>query len=265
MSERPLLDTKGLDASARAALRRLILTLADSKRLMGIRYSDWLLGSPSIETGIAASSMAQDEWGHARLLYAMLKDLDEDPHPVEHERPAEAYASIDPLDEPFPDWAAVVAGMTVVDTALAVALGACAGGCFEPAVTRVPKMCAEEEFHRSLAFAWYRRLAGSTSEEARTLLRAATDAMLPPTLAWLGADDEAARMLVGHGVTHSSDRLVAEFRDAVRDVLATGGVDVGAVQPSTDWDVERARGSGHPDEESVERARGDRNRMLFVE
>ena len=50
--ERTLLDTSGLDDASRAALRRLILTLADSKRLMGIRYSDWLLGAPSIETGL---------------------------------------------------------------------------------------------------------------------------------------------------------------------------------------------------------------------
>ncbi len=265
MSERTLLDTSALDAPTRAALRRLILTLADSKRLMGIRYSDWLLGSPSIETGIAASSMAQDEWGHARLLYAMLKDLGEDPQAVEHERSADAYASIDPLDAPFPDWAAVIAGMSVVDTALATALGACAEGCFEPAMSRVPKMCAEEEFHRSLAFAWYRRLARSSSEEARGLLRAATDAMLPPTLAWLGTEDDAARALVEHGVTRSGAELVAGYRDVVRDVLAAGGVDVDAVAPATAWDAARGRGPGHPDEEAVERVRGDRNRMFFVE
>ena len=60
--------------------------------------------------------MAQDEWGHARLLYAMLKDLGEDPVVVEHERPDEAYASMGPLDTPFPDWAALVAGITAWTT-----------------------------------------------------------------------------------------------------------------------------------------------------
>ncbi len=84
MSE--FLDVGGLDDTGRAALRRLVTTLADSKRLMGIRYSDWLLGAPSIETGIATSSMAQDEWGHARLLYSMLKELDVDPVGVERDR-----------------------------------------------------------------------------------------------------------------------------------------------------------------------------------
>ena len=65
------ISVDALGADDRAALKRLILGLADSKRLMGIRYSDWVLGAPSVETGIATSSMTQDEWGHARLLYAM--------------------------------------------------------------------------------------------------------------------------------------------------------------------------------------------------
>ncbi len=259
------LDVGSLDEGAHRALRRLVLTLADSKRMMGIRWSDWLLGAPSIEAGIAASSMAQDEWGHARLLYSMLKELDEDPYPVEYARAAEAYASVDPLDTPFPDWAAVVAGMVVVDGALTVALEACSGGRFEPATTRMPKMCSEEEFHQGLAFAWYRRLAGSNSNEAQGLLRAATEAMLPPVLAWLGADDEMARTLVAHEVTRPAAELLSDYRDRIREVLAGGGVDVDAATPAEAWDATRGRGPGHPEEEAVERVRGDRNRMLFVE
>ncbi len=253
-----------LDVPTRAALRRLVITLADSKRLMGIRYSDWLLGAPTIETGIAASSMAQDEWGHARLLYAMLKDFGEDPVAVEHERPDEDYASVDPLDAQFPDWAAVVAGMVVVDGALSVALEGFAGGRFEPARTRVPKMLAEEEFHRSLAVAWYRRLS-QASEEARSLLRAATQSMLPPLLTWLGAADEAAERMVAEGVTRPGAELVAAFRTAVGPLLSEAQVDVDAFEPAGEWDPRRGRGPGHPDGEALERARGDRNRMLFVE
>jgi 1,2-phenylacetyl-CoA epoxidase catalytic subunit len=253
-----------LDDATRSALERLILTLADSKRLMGIRYSDWLLGAPSIETGIAASSMAQDEWGHARLLYAMLKDLGIDPQGVEHARPAEAYASVDALDTPFADWAAVVAGMVLVDGAITVALDAFCRGTFDPACSRIPKMLAEEEFHRSLGAAWYRRLAGSA--EAKKLLEGATHAMLPPLLRWLGASDEAAGTLVAAGLTDPADAQVRAFRDAVRDVVAAAGVDVDAVPlPEGGWDEGRGRGPGHPDEEAVERARGDRNRTLFVE
>lgn len=259
------LDVTALDARTRSALERYILSLADSKRLMGIRYSDWNLGAPTVETGIAMSSMTQDEWGHARLLYAMLKDLDIDPVAVEHERPAAEYANVGPLDSQFPDWAATVAGIVIVDGALSAELAGFAAGSFEPAQTRCQKMLSEEEFHASLGAAWYRRLAAS-SEEAQTLLRKATDRFLPAVLAWLGAEDDAARALVDLNVTTPAADKLAAFKDAVRDVLAAGGVDVDAVEPDTEgWDDERGRGPGHPDHDTVERARGDRNRALFVE
>ena len=94
-----VIDPATLSADQKTALERLILTLADSKRVMGIRYSDWNLGAPSVETGIAMSSMTQDEWGHARLLYAMLKPLGGDPEAVEHDR-ARTGAREAPVERP---------------------------------------------------------------------------------------------------------------------------------------------------------------------
>ena len=258
------LNVTGLDESERAALARLIVTLADSKRLMGIRYSDWVLGAPSIETGVATSSMAQDEWGHARLLYAMLKELGLDPEPYEYDREGGRYASLAALDEAAADWAVLVAMMTLVDGALSVVLESFAGGSFEPARTRVPKMLAEEKFHSSLGVAWYRRLA-DTEGEARGLLADATSAMLPSLLAWVGASDEGAQALVAAGVLEPADDRVTAFKDAVRELVTSAGVDVDDVDVGTDWDSDRGRSSGRPNEEAVARARGDLNRGLLVE
>ena len=258
------LDVGSLDEAGRKALERLITSVADSKRLMGIRYSDWLLGAPSLETGIAASSMTQDEWGHARLLYAMLKDVGIDPEAVEHDRSGEAYASLAALDGPCPDWAALVAAIVLADGALTVMLTSLAEGTYETARTRIPKMLGEEVFHSALGAAWYRRLAGANGE-ARRLLTAATEAMLPSTLAWVGADDGPARTVAEMGVVPpAADRLGA-FKDAIRDLVALVGLDVDAVERAADWDGARGRTGGRPDEESVERARGDRNRALLVE
>lgn len=259
-----LLKVDVLDERERSALHRLILTLADSKRLMGIRYSDWLLGAPSIEAGIAASSMAQDEWGHARLLYAMLKSLDIDPVAVEHDRPGEEYASIGALDGPMPDWAALVAAMVLVDGALTVVLRSFADGSYEPARNRVPKMIAEEEFHASLGAAWYKRLAAG-ADEGRGRLVAATEVMLPTTLAWVGASDEPAETMVSACVIGSASDCVAAYREGLRDLIGLAGIDIDAAQPASDWDPIRGRTTGRPDEDSVVRARGDKNRSLFVE
>lgn len=246
-------------------LGRAVLSLADSKRLMGIRYSDWLLGAPSIEAGIAASSMCQDEWGHARLLYAMLKDFGLSPTEVEHERPASAYTSLDALDHPFRDWGAVVAGMVVVDGALSAALAAVAAGRYEQAVNRIPKMLAEEEFHADLGGAWLRRLATS-SQEARDRLGTACARFLPRVLAWIEPDDAGSEALVEAGLREAPAETRARFEGAVGPLLSLLGMDVSTVAADrSDWDPDRNRGPGHPDEESVVRARGDLNRSLLVE
>lgn len=252
-------------SEVRTGFRRLILGLADTKRILGIRYSDWLLGAPSIEAGIAASSMAQDEWGHARLLYASLKDFGEDPLALEHERDAAAYRSWDPLDEALPDWAAVTAATVIVDGALAVALEGVLESAYDPLAGRIEKMLGEEEFHRSLGEAWFKRLAASEGE-GRTLLDAAVDRMLEPVTLCLAPGDQVHEGLADRGLTLPSGSLRRRFASRVDPMLKELGtaVPVGAA-PADGWDLRRGRGSGRPAEEAVERARGDRNRALFVE
>jgi len=253
-----------LSIDQKSALRRLILGLADTKRLLGIRYSDWLLGAPSIETGIAASSMCQDEWGHARLLYAMLKELGEDPTRVEHGRAPTEYGSADALDTECADWPAVVAMNVIVDGALSVALGAFGEGCYEMAQSRVPKMLAEEEFHRDFGHAWFRRLAAVP--EAKELLVSAAMRTLPRTLAWLAPDDGSHATLVDAGITVSGSELTARFNDEVGQVLAVAGIDVATIEADREgWSSDRGRGPGAPDDDAITRARGDLNRELFVE
>src|SRR3954471_13709078 len=87
-----------LAPDVRAHVRNLILVLADSKRLLGTRYAEWILGAPELEAGIACASMAQDEWGHGRLLYALLKDFGEDTDRIEHMRDPSEYCNIEVLD-----------------------------------------------------------------------------------------------------------------------------------------------------------------------
>ena len=209
--------------------------------------------------------MAQDEWGHARLLYAMLKAFDMDPVQVEHERPSAEYCSPDGLDQPFEDWAEVVASLVVIDGAISACLRSFAGGSYEPARSRVPKMLAEEEFHWDMAVAWYHRLANA-SEEARTRLRDATLEMLPSTLAWMAPEDAAANVLADAGLMDSSGARRSSFEAVVGPVLAELEIDVSAAERRSEcWDEARGRGPGGPDDDAIERARGDRNRMLFVE
>lgn len=256
-------EALGYDARTVRALERLVLTLADSKRLMGIRYSDWLLGAPSLETGIACSSMAQDEWGHARLLYSMLKELGYDPVEVEHNRSDERYTSIDGLDRSPEDWPGLVAVAAVVDEALRVRLAGFGAGGFELAQSRVGKMLAEEELHRDFSEAWFNRLAASVP--AAALLRAAVIELLPGTLAWLAAEDDGTAALVEAGLTEAPSVLLERFAGVLGPMLDLLGVELPNPRFDEGWDAERGRGPGHPVGDALERARGDKNRDLFVE
>ena len=49
-----------------------LLALADDELVIGHRHSEWLGLSPFLEEDLTLSSIAQDEFGHARALYALI-------------------------------------------------------------------------------------------------------------------------------------------------------------------------------------------------
>jgi ring-1,2-phenylacetyl-CoA epoxidase subunit PaaC len=267
-----------LPDGARDALRSLILALADSKRVLGLRYSDRMLGAPTLEAGIAASSMAQDEWGHARLTYALLGDFGDDPKALEHERAAGEYRSHPALDAGFQSWSDFIACMLLVDTALAAQYGALVGSRYTPVQNRVQKMLDEERFHFQYAAGWTRKIAAVA--ELRDELSASVERYLGPTMQWLG-DDSApgARCLVEEGlVTADAPALRGKLLARVGPVLAEAGLAEGlgvardgdgwTYNGSLDWagwDASTRRAGGGLDEETASRARGDKNRALLLD
>lgn len=268
-----------LPADVRDALRDLILALADSKRVLGLRYSDRMLGAPTLEAGIAASSMAQDEWGHARLTYAMLGDFGDDPKALEHDRPAAEYRSIGALDRALGSWADTIAASLLVDAALATQYGALVESRYTPVHNRVQKMLDEERFHFQYAAGWARRIAAVPA--VRGELAGALARILPETLRWFGRDDApAVARLAADGITRRSpSELRARFLGRVGPVLAEIGMaeelgvgqrDGGAWSWSgtpdwSGWDDATRRAGGALDEETAARARGDKNRALLLD
>jgi ring-1,2-phenylacetyl-CoA epoxidase subunit PaaC len=264
-----------LPEEARAALRGLILALADSKRVLGLRYSDRMLGAPTLEAGIAASSMAQDEWGHARLTYALLGDFGDEPKALEHERPAAEYRSHPALDAAFGSWADTIAAGLLVDTALATQYSALADSRYAPAHNRVQKMLDEERFHFQYAAGWTRRMAAVP--EVREELAESLRRYLPESLRWLGDDEAPAmRRLVEEGlVTAGPSELRARFLARVAPVLVDAGLaEAAGLTPGGEyagtlewsgWDEGTRRAGGALDEETAARARGDKNRALLLD
>jgi ring-1,2-phenylacetyl-CoA epoxidase subunit PaaC len=267
--------TTALAPAVRAAVRNLILVLADSKRLLGMRYGEWILGAPELEAGIACASMAQDEWGHARLLYALLRDFDDDVHALELTRDPHEYASMEALDAEPADWPGLVALNALVDTALSVQCEALRGSAYPPIAQRVGKLLDEERFHDAHGVAWFRRLARG-GDEARAAIFAAAAAILPGILAWFGPDSERARLLAEAGIAQAAgSELRARYLERIAPLLALLG-DAGAALNASvpeyaasglaGFDEARRRTApGGPDAATIAKIRGDKNREFLVD
>jgi len=267
--EHPVESADALASPVRAALRDLVLVLADSKRLLGFRYGSWILGAPELETGIACASMAQDEWGHARLMYALLKDFGDDVERLEHGRGPDEYRSMEVLDREPEAWAGVVALNALADTALSLQLEALRDCCYLPLRQRTEKLLAEEQYHQAHGAAWARRYA-RTSAGSRQVLCDVFAAELPSLLRWFGDDGAnaaAGRTLAQAGVVSvSGDGLRAAFLARVGALLEELGVPSAAAPPDFhDFDEGRRRGPGGPDAETITRVRGDKNRDFLVD
>jgi ring-1,2-phenylacetyl-CoA epoxidase subunit PaaC len=260
-----------------SALRDLLLTLADNKRLLGMRYSDCMLGSPSLETGIAASSMAQDEWGHGRLTYALLSDFGDEPKQLEHERQSDAYHSMELLDLPFRSWIRMISAAFLIDPALSVQYQALAGSRYTPVRNRVQKLLDEEVLHFQYAAGWVGHLARSQMADE---LREDLAEILPRVLRWFGPHDSpSAALLLEHGLCAGEpDAMRAELLERVAGPLEQAGLaaPLGLSRDAAGWshssldfggwnDRTRRFSAGGPDEETLMRVRGDRNRALLMD
>jgi ring-1,2-phenylacetyl-CoA epoxidase subunit PaaC len=233
------------------SVRDLILNLADSKRLLGTRYAEWILGAPELETGIACASMAQDEWGHARLLYALLKDFGEDVERLEHGREAPEYRNIEVLDRTPESWAEFVVLNALVDAALTVQLEALTNSEHAPLRQRVGKLIDEEYFHAAHGLAWANRLG--TTTEGRSALAGAVNAAYPIVARWFGSSGAALREAW-------AKRVAPVLAAAGRAESANATPDFTGFNEST-----RRVSAAGPDAATIARVRGDKNRAFLMD
>src|SRR5216683_7194619 len=126
------------------SLSDLVLSIADNKQMLGLRYAEWATRAPSLEADIAAAAMGLDDLGHSRVLFGCLEPLGEDPRGPERESDPGSYLNVPYLDQPLAAWADFVAANAVLDTAFTVTIQALLEGNVEVLQTRLRKMLMEE-------------------------------------------------------------------------------------------------------------------------
>ncbi|HEY8643656.1 MAG TPA: Phenylacetic acid catabolic protein [Candidatus Dormibacteraeota bacterium] len=173
------------------SLGELILSLADNKQLLGLRYAEWATRAPSLEADIAAAGMGLDDLGHCRVLYGCLEPLGDDPRAgLARDQDPAGYLSLPYFDQPFPSWSHFVAANAVLDTAFSAMIQACVEGNVEVLQTRLRKMLMEERYHFLHGRSWLR--SGVEQEPLDEAWRQA--------LAWFGPPDGEVAQLHQSGV-----------------------------------------------------------------
>jgi 1,2-phenylacetyl-CoA epoxidase catalytic subunit len=151
------------DPAAVACMASLVGSLADNKGALARRYAEWGVSAPTLESAVAAAAMAQDEMGHARSTYPVLKALGGDD--AGHEGLEGRGNRLLLLDGELPDWSALIAANLLIDGILTTFVAACVDSTLVPMAQRARKILQEERSHRVHAEAWGRRLARAGERE----------------------------------------------------------------------------------------------------
>jgi 1,2-phenylacetyl-CoA epoxidase catalytic subunit len=224
-----------MSTTTQTAMASLVGSLADNKAALGRRYADWAVSAPTLESAVAAAAMAQDELGHARSTFPLLKQLGS-----EQEHEGDRHLAL--LDTELPDWIAFVAANLLVDGMLTTFVAACRQSTFEPLAARARKILQEEGSHRVHAEAWGKRLwRGAHRDPLVRRLEATWD----EAARWPGPDDDpgfAAALdagLIAEGPAAQRERVRAWAVE-----LAGGqGVELTLREPEdwSRWDATRRR------------------------
>jgi len=237
----PAVETTSQETLATATMASLVGSLADNKAALGRRYAEWGVSAPTLESAVAAAAMAQDEMGHARSTYPVLKALGVE---AGDEGLAGRGHQLALLDDELPDWMAFIAANLLIDGVLTTFVAACVDSSVTQMAQRARKILQEEGSHRVHAEAWAKRLcrAGAGSRDALVahLLETWEHAGR-----WMGPDDDpgVAAALEAGMIARGPAAQREQVRAWLVALLAAEDVTIALEEPSdwSHWDAKRRR------------------------
>ena len=160
----------------------MLLALADDEICMGHWYATWIGLAPFLEEDLAATSIGQDELGHARALYALVEpNLDSNAVEVDalvYGRPPEAYRCAWLVEDPCPTWEELFVRHLLYDEAETVRWQAMRGSSLPGLAGLADRALIEEAYHTRHARSLFGRLARG-GPAARARLGTALERLLP--------------------------------------------------------------------------------------
>lgn len=200
----------------------LLLALADDELSIGHRHSEWTGWAPVLEEDLAFSSIAQDEIGHATLLYGLAHDLGApDPDALAFGRKPSEYRCASICEQPNGDWAYTLARHHVYDIADDIRLQALERSSYSQLGDVARVLRVEEVFHLRHAELWMKRLDSEPRlRDAMTTVLSQAGSLFEPI------ENEA--QLVDSGVMPvASGELFEQFQKRVGGDMGSVPVDGG--------------------------------------
>lgn len=192
-------------------VREFILAFADDEHLMGQQHTEWIGVAPFLEEDLAFSSIAQDELGHAAMLYEFLEGADGVDSMAF--RQAAQYRSCWLVEYATTDWAEALVRHWLYDAAEELRWNLLVDSSVEQLRNVALRALSEERFHRLHADGLLDALLGV--EASRLRITEALDTMLPMALTMFEASP-AEQSAVASGV--ASGALV-EHQDTWQRVV----------------------------------------------
>jgi ring-1,2-phenylacetyl-CoA epoxidase subunit PaaC len=164
-----------------------LLAIADDELVLGWRNSEWTGIAPFLEEDVAFSSIAQNEIGHARALYALAaEELGTTADELAFDRSPDEYRCAQLVELKRLDWAPTIARHYLYETADAVRIEGLKRSDDAEVAGLAAKIDREEAYHRMHAEMWIDRL--QATEEGGRRLREAVDELWPYALGVLDDD-----------------------------------------------------------------------------
>ncbi len=173
-----------------------LISLADDELIVGHRHSEWLGLSPFLEEDLVMASIAQDEFGHARALYALVWPSWSERDANVVRRPADDWRSCRLAELACPVWEDALVRHLIYDVAEDLR--------WRDLVLRFPEVPGllalaekaeqEERYHRRHAGELFRKL-GVANAEANARLQASIDWLWPEALSSFGGPGGVAEDL----------------------------------------------------------------------
>ena len=176
--------------------------------------------------------MAQDELGHARSTYPVLKALGVE---AGDEGLAGRGHRLALLDDELPDWMAFIAANLLIDGVLTTFVASCVDSSVTPMAQRAKKILQEEGSHRVHAEAWARRLCRAGGGQRDALVARLLETW-EHAGRWMGPDDDpgVAAALAEGMIARGPAAQREQVRAWLVALLDAEGVTIALAEP-TDW------------------------------